>query len=137
MLKAFAVGLPVFLVMDFVWLGLVSSRFYADQLGPWLRRGADGSMAPLWTPALVFYVLVVVGLAVFVSPRVTASGGGVLAAAAFGALFGVVVYGAWDLTNYSVMKDWPFAVVVVDMTWGAVVCGVTSVAMTLGARWWA
>ena len=137
MLKSFAVGLPVFLVLDFVWLGVVSSRFYADQLGPWLRRAADGSMAPLWTPALVFYVLVVVGLAAFVAPRVTAGGGGVLVATGWGALFGLVVYGAWDLTSYSVMKDWPFGVVVADMAWGATVCAATTVAMTIGERWFA
>jgi uncharacterized membrane protein len=135
MLKSFAIGLPVFLLLDFVWLGVISSRFYAEQLGPWLRRAPDGSLAPFWTPALVFYVLVVVGLATFVAPRVAAGGGGLLAAAAWGALFGVVVYGAWDLTNYSVFKDWPLVVVVADMTWGATVCALTSVAMTLGARW--
>jgi uncharacterized membrane protein len=135
MLTSFGVGLPVFLALDFVWLGLVSTRFYASHLGPWLRRAEDGSMAPQWTPALVFYGLVVVGLTVFVVPRVAAAGGGLVAAAAYGALFGLVVYGCWDLTNQSVLKDWPVAVTVVDMAWGSVVCGLTSVAMAIGARW--
>jgi uncharacterized membrane protein len=134
MLLSVTVGLPVFLLLDFVWLGIVSRQFYADQLGPWLRRGTDGAMAPLWTPALLFYVLVVVGIAAFVTPRVVASGGGLVAAASWGALFGLVVYGAWDLTNYSVMRDWPLAIVAADMAWGAVVCAVTSAAITLGAR---
>jgi len=135
MLKSFALGLPVFLALDMVWLGVVSTRFYASQLGPWLRRSPDGSLAPLWVPALVFYVLVVVGLSVFVAPRVADSGGSVLAAAGWGALFGVVVYSAWDLTNYSVLKDWPVALVAADMSWGAVVCALSTVAMTLGVRW--
>jgi uncharacterized membrane protein len=136
MLKSIAAGLPVFLLLDFVWLGVVSNRFYAAQLGPWLRKAPDGSMAPLWTPALAFYVLAVVGIAAFVTPRVDAAGGGLVAAAAWGAFFGLVVYSCWDLTNYSVLKDWPFAVVVADMSWGAVVCGATTVAMTLASRWW-
>jgi uncharacterized membrane protein len=136
MLKAFVAGLPVFLLLDFVWLGVVSNRFYAEQLGPWLRRGPEGGMAPLWVPALAFYVLVVVGLAVFVIPRVAGSGGSLAAAAGWGALFGLVVYSAWDLTNYSVLKDWPLAVVLADLSWGAVVCGATTVAMTLAERWW-
>jgi len=134
MWRSFAVGLPVFLVLDFVWLGIVSRRFYADQLGPWLRRSPEGTLAPLWTPALVFYVLVCVGIAAFVTPRVVASGGGLLAAASWGALFGVVVYAAWDLTNYSVMRDWPLAIVVADMAWGAIVCAITSTAMAMAAR---
>jgi uncharacterized membrane protein len=135
MFRSFALGLPVFLLLDLVWLGIISRRFYADQLGPWLRRGPDGGLSPLWTPALLFYVLVVVGIVAFVAPRVATSGGGLLAAAGWGALFGAIVYAAWDLTNYSVLQGWPLAIVAVDMAWGATICAVTSIVMTIATRW--
>jgi len=135
MVKSFAIGLPVFLLLDALWLGFISNRFYATQLGPWLRKSSDGAMAPYWTPALLFYVLVVAGIAAFVVPRVVAGGGSLAAALGWGALFGVVVYSAWDLTNYSVFRDWPLAVTVADMAWGAMVCALTTVAITVGTRW--
>jgi uncharacterized membrane protein len=37
-----------------------------------------------------------------------------------GALFGLITYATYDLTNLATLKDWPVKVVVVDMAWGAV-----------------
>jgi uncharacterized membrane protein len=131
MLRAIAIGLPVFLLLDGIWLGVVAKGFYARQLGPWLRTGPGGEMAPLWAPALAFYALVVVGIAAFVLPRVSAAGGGVASALGWGALFGLVVYSAWDLTNYSVLKDWPLPVTLADLAWGATICAITTAAMVI------
>jgi uncharacterized membrane protein len=38
----------------------------------------------------------------------------------FGALFGLVCYATYDLTNLAVTKDWPLLVTIVDLAWGAV-----------------
>jgi uncharacterized membrane protein len=37
----------------------------------------------------------------------------------FGALFGLVCYATYDLTNLAVTKDWPLLVTLVDLAWGA------------------
>jgi uncharacterized membrane protein len=133
-MKAFAVGVLTFLALDFAWLGFIGRGFYAAQLGPWLRKGADGAMAPLWTPAVAFYLLAVLGLSAFVLPRVAAEGGSPLAALRWGALFGLVVYSCWDLTNYSVLKDWPLPITLVDLAWGTIACALTATAMSFAAR---
>jgi uncharacterized membrane protein len=39
-------------------------------------------------------------------------------AAAFGALFGRVVYGVYDFTNYSTLPQWPFVLTLADVGWG-------------------
>ena len=49
-------------------------------------------LAPLWGPALFVYVLLAVGIVAFVIPR-----NGADASMARGALFGLVVYGVYDL----------------------------------------
>ncbi|MDE3157076.1 MAG: DUF2177 family protein [Acidobacteriota bacterium] len=36
------------------------------------------------------------------------------------ALLGLVVYGVYDFTNYSTLRDWPLTLAVVDTAWGTV-----------------
>jgi uncharacterized membrane protein len=44
-----------------------------------------------------------------------------------GALFGLVCYATYDLTNLATVKDWPALVTVVDLIWGTFVSAATSV----------
>jgi uncharacterized membrane protein len=49
-----------------------------------------------------------------------------------GALFGLVAYATYDLTNHATLRDWPLVVTLIDMIWGAFLTGVSSViAVTL------
>jgi uncharacterized membrane protein len=36
----------------------------------------------------------------------------------FGALFGLITYATYDLTNLATLKNWPLLVTVVDLIWG-------------------
>jgi uncharacterized membrane protein len=126
------IGVVVFVVIDFVWIGVVMMDFYKSQLGPWARKSGD-SLAPLWTPAILLYVLAVIGLLVFVLPRAGASAP-VWHTMAFGALYGVIGYGIYDLTNYSTLNNWPLTMTIVDMIWGGVVCALTAGALRVADR---
>jgi uncharacterized membrane protein len=130
MLMQIGAGLVTWLVLDFLWLGLLMNGFYKAQLGTLARRSGE-NFAPLWTPAILLYVLVVVAIAVFVVPK---ANGGLWQAALYGAFFGLVAFGVYDLTNYATLDGWPLALTVVDMLWGAVVCGTVTVAMTAVSR---
>ena len=46
-----------------------------------------------------------------------------------GALFGVIAYATYDLTNYATLKVWTLQLTVLDMIWGGFVTGT---AATLG-----
>lgn len=116
-LRSTLTALAAFAVLDGLWLGLVMNGFYRAQLSP-IARMADGRLAPVWTPAVLVYVLLAVGVAVFVAPRAS----GTVDAARLGALFGVVCFGVYDLTNYATLAAWPLAVTVVDIAWGACSC---------------
>ena len=39
---------------------------------------------------------------------------------AYGPLFGLVVYGVYDFTNYSTLRQWPLVVAFTDLAWGVV-----------------
>ena len=112
-LKLAAIGAVAFMVLDGIWLGLLMKKFYRDQLAPIVRL-ADGGIAPNWPAAFVVYALLGTGIALFVIPRAPT----VSLAAAYGALFGLVVYGVYDFTNYSTLRQWPFVLTLADVAWG-------------------
>jgi uncharacterized membrane protein len=115
-----AAGLA-FLALDVVWLSTMGSRVYRPLLAHLLR--ADFALSP----ALLFYLLYVVGIVVFaVQPAIEA--GRWASAAGAGLLLGLIAYGTYDLTNHATLKDWPLAVTVIDMAWGAFATGVAAIA---------
>lgn len=118
-LAAFVASLVVFCGCDFVWLGIAARDFYGSRLGASLRA------EPYWLPALLFYPLYVCGLLVFcVTPALAA--GSSRKALRLGALFGVVAYATYDLSNLATLEGWSVAVTVVDIAWGAFVSAVTA-----------
>ena len=128
-IKLAALGALSFMVLDGVWLGLLMKNVYRDQLAPIVRL-ADGGIAPNWPAAFAVYLLLGAGIAVFVIPRAST----VSLAAAYGALFGLVVYGVYDFTNYSTLRQWPLALALADVAWGAVASAVCSAAVRIAAR---
>jgi uncharacterized membrane protein len=127
-MKLAAVGAVSFMVLDGIWLGLVMKHFYREQLAPIVRL-ADGGIAPNWPAAVVVYVLLGAGIALFVIPRAST----VPSAAAFGALLGLVVYGVYDFTNYSTLRQWPFVLTLADLAWGTAATAAASVAVRIVA----
>jgi uncharacterized membrane protein len=128
-IKLAAVGAVAFMVLDGVWLGLLMKNFYRDQLAPIVRL-ADGGIAPNWPAAFIVYVLLGAGIALFVVPRATT----LASAAALGAVFGLVVYGVYDFTNYSTLRQWPFVLTLADTAWGALASAAAAVAVRMVAR---
>jgi len=99
------------LVLDGLWLGLVARGFYRRHLGFLMTDQVN------WAAALAFYVLYAIGLTVFVVlPGVDS--GSVVAAVWRGALFGLVAYATYDLTNQATVRSWPTIVTAVDLGWG-------------------
>jgi uncharacterized membrane protein len=130
-LKLFAVALAAFVVLDGLWLGVIMRRFYRTQLTP-IARMSGGSLAPIWPAAALVYVLLAVGVVAFAVPRAAglASGG-----AMWGALLGVVMYGFYNLTNYSTLARWTMTMTIVDMAWGAFACGAAAAVATIADSW--
>jgi uncharacterized membrane protein len=118
-LKLYAIALPTFLVIDFIWLKFVARSFYQAQIGHLMRTDVN------WIAAGVFYLLFVVGIVVLaVWPALER--GRLARAISLGALLGLVAYAAYDLTNLAVLEGFPLMVAVVDMAWGAVLCATVS-----------
>jgi uncharacterized membrane protein len=116
---------PAFFIIDMIWLGFVANKFYQSQLAHLL--------GPVhWPAAIIFYLIYIVGILIFaVIPGLEA--GSWQKALIYGALFGFFCYATYDLTNLATLRDWPLAVALVDMLWGAVLTGsVATVSYYLG-----
>ena len=119
--KLYLIALPVFFAIDMVWLGLVAKGFYRQQIGSLMRANVN------WPAAIVFYLLFILGLVVFViAPALDKESW--VRAPAYGALFGLITYATYDLTNLATLRDWPVLLTVVDLIWGAVLAAAVSVA---------
>lgn len=118
-IKLYGIALPVFFVIDMVWLGLVAKNFYRAQIGALMKPDVN------WLAAIIFYLIFIVGLVLFVVQPAMEKGSWVHAVL-FGALFGLVCYATYDLTNLAVAKDWPLLVTIVDLAWGAVLAASVS-----------
>jgi uncharacterized membrane protein len=117
-LKLYFLTLVVFLGIDALWLGLVAPRFYRSQIGHLM---ADKASLPA---ALIFYLLFIGVLVYFViAPGLTMPMREVILR---GALFGLVTYATYDLTNLATLRDWPIFVTVVDLIWGTFLTAATS-----------
>lgn len=104
-----------FAATDMVWIGLIARAHYISNLGPLLRY-ANGSYNVVWWAGLLVWALIVLGSIVFVLPLTQNHTIGT--AFLYGGLFGLVLYGVYDLTNYSLLKDWPLSTTVLDIAWG-------------------
>ncbi|HUS52203.1 MAG TPA: DUF2177 family protein [Candidatus Bathyarchaeia archaeon] len=116
MIKKFFLTWAIFIGLDFIWLGFIARNFYDQQLEAFTRTLN-------WPPAILTYILIPLGIFLFVLPKVSKK-----QASSFfwGAVFGLIVYGVYDLTNLAILAGWSLAMVVGDILWGMFICGTTS-----------
>lgn len=124
LIKLLAAGFVVFTVLDIVWIGVVASNLYHHQIGHLLNL-VDGEMKADVPAALATWVLVVAGIVVFVLPKIPLESP-LMYSLLWGGLYGFIVYGVYDLTNYAVLRNWPLAVTLIDIAWGTFACAVTA-----------
>lgn len=111
----------VFFTIDMLWLGLIAKPIYQKYLGYLLADQVQ------WGPAIVFYLLFILGIFIFaVLP--SAEQNSWRMAVILGGLFGFFCYATYDLTNWATIRDWPWQIVFIDMAWGMVLSSIVSVA---------
>ena len=108
-------------IMDMIWLGVIAKNIYAENIGMLLRKSGE-VMTPIWCAAVVVYVCITLGVLFFVLPK---AHGDYFLALACGAFLGVVTYGIYDFTNYSILANWPWNITLIDFMWGIVLCGLS------------
>lgn len=110
----------VFFTIDFLWLKFAASK-YSTKIGHLMAP------KPKLLPALIFYLIFVIGIIVFaILPGYEAKN--LLRTVILGALFGMLSYSTYDLTNLATLKNWPISITVIDIIWGTSISVITSIA---------
>lgn len=117
------------IVIDGIWLALMLKRFYIPHIGHLLN-----DLIAIW-PAVSFYILYGIALNVFVVLPALKNNTGYTELLLLGLLFGMVTYGTYDLTNQVTLKNWPWIVTVVDITWGSCLAATVSLISTFTTRY--
>lgn len=124
---SYVAALAIYIAFDAAWLTLTSKPLYRAALGDMLLPDLNAA------PAIAFYLVYPIGLAVFaIGPALRS--GTVYPALLYGALFGALAYATYDLTNFATLKNWTMQITVADIAWGAFASATVSAIATLIAR---
>ena len=113
--KLYALTVPVFFLVDLLWLGVIAKNLYRKELGFILADRVN------WSAAITFYLIYIAGI-VFFAVRPALAARSFYQAVYLGALYGFFTYVTYDLTNMATIDNWPLKIVVVDVLWGSLLC---------------
>lgn len=114
----YLLSVPVFFIIDMIWLGWLGRGVYEKYIGNFLGEVQ-------WGAAVGFYLLYLIGLVFFaIYPAYNA--GNVMLAIGLGAMFGFFTYLTYDMTNLATLDGWPWQIVVIDVLWGTILGAVVS-----------
>jgi uncharacterized membrane protein len=130
--RNYLVALPIFILVDFTWIGVIAKNVYISELGT-LARVFDGKFKPNLPAALIAWALIPLGIVVFVVPRLTPETP-VLEVIGWGAMFGAVTYGIYDFTNLATLKGYTTKLTLIDTAWGTVLSAIVTTIVWLVAK---
>lgn len=114
-LKLYFLTIPIFFLIDMLWLGVIAKGFYRQNLEFILSPDVN------WAAAITFYLIYIIGILIFaVIPAIERDS--IFKALVWGGLFGFFTYATYDLTNMALIRGWPLKVVIVDIIWGMFLC---------------
>ena len=114
-----AIAFFLLLIIDMIWLMWLGRGFYVEEIGGLLLE------QPNLIAAFGFYALYIAGL-VYLVIAPAAEADSVIKAVISGAVFGLVAYATYDLTNLAVMKGFTLKIALIDMVWGMVLSAAVS-----------
>jgi uncharacterized membrane protein len=101
----------LFAGLDAIWLTATNATLYRPALGQLLAT------SPRLAPAILFYVIYLVGVVVFaVTPAIRSRRW--RDATIMGALLGFFCYATYDLTNQATLVVWATKITLLDLCWG-------------------
>lgn len=110
-LTLYALTALVFLILDALMLSFVMKPLFTRHIGPLM---ADPIRI---APAVVFYLAYVAGLVWLVSAAALRDGTPVVLPAL---VLGLMAYGTYEFTSWTILRDWHPAMVITDTLWGGV-----------------
>lgn len=116
-------------ICDYIWLGIVMKETIIEEFKPYIELKENQIQIKLGI-GLLAWAIISLGCVYFVSFQSES----LMYALLLGAFFGFILYGCYDLTNYTFFKEYSLKFVIIDILWGCVVCSIVSGAGFLAKR---
>lgn len=126
-MKIFFLGLVMFLVADAIFLGFFVKNFWKRELGLSMRDNI--TLKSMLIPGLIVYALLALGIILFVLPRTLEASN--LMTFFLGLVFGMIVYGVYDMTNYIIITNYTLRLALMDIVWGSFISGIVSLILKI------
>lgn len=118
-IKIALVSAVLFVLLDFLWLGVVASPWYRKALGYLSNLDADGKITFNIPHGLMAQLVISLTLTLVIMLGLQLENR-FLTSLRLGAFVGFAFYVCYDFTNLSFVKGWPLWISLVDVAWGTV-----------------
>ncbi len=112
----FLVAFLTLLIMDYIWLGIVTKDFIIREFWNMVEVEEGSIRLRLWVGLLAWAVISSM-IVIFVTLQFTTY----KEIALYGALLGCMSYAMYDLTNLTFLKNYSTIFTIVDIAWGTFV----------------
>jgi len=109
----FLLSAILFILLDGVYLNLIKNYFNQQ-----IKDIQGSPMQVNYIAAAITYVFLIYGLNYFIIQKKRSVGEA--------ATLGLVIYGVYEFTNLSIIKNWRVSTAIIDTLWGAVLFGLTT-----------
>lgn len=130
-LSAIVVASIVILIMDAIWLGVINSKSWNNQVRD--IQGSNMKIRPLG--AVVAYILLITSVIIFGVYRIN-NNNLVQDSLITGLLLGLIIYGVFDGTVYAIFKNYKLSIAISDILWGMFLLSIATLAATWAAHHW-
>jgi uncharacterized membrane protein len=100
--------------IDYIWINIVMMKEYKKMI----FSVQNSPMDVRYIPTVLAYCVMIAAVVLFALPRIR-KGSRLMDSLVFGGLLGFVTYGMFSFTNYALLKNWTFRVVMLDLVWGS------------------
>ena len=105
------------LILDGLWINF----YMKDKYSTMIENIQKSKIEVNKVFAVASYTLMVVGLNLFVLPRLDVNNINIKDCLLYGFTFGIVLYGVYDFTIAAVLKKWDIELAYIDILWGGFV----------------
>lgn len=120
-LGVYFVGFMTLLILDYIWLGIVTKDFIIREFGN-LVAVEDGSIKINLTAGLIAWAVISILVVTFVTLQFQWYGNIVM----YWALIGFLSYAMYDLTNLTFIQNYSLKFTLVDIAWGTFACSMVA-----------
>ena len=120
-------SIATLLILDAIWLKSFLGPFFRERIGHMMREDPKLGVAAL------FYLFYAIGAVYFATYPALVNETWTLALLN-GAILGFLAYGTFEATNMTILKDYQWSLVIVDVLWGIVVTAASATIAFFAAR---